>query len=62
MKQQRERMRCPACGAAMNPHAYKVDYAAASKDPGTVDKDFFGIVEEFNKCPKCGASAVRRAD
>ncbi len=45
-------MHCPACGARMNHHAEKIVYP--SDAPA-------GLVEELYACPRCGASASRRA-
>lgn len=60
MLKQKPKMKCPACGAAMNHHAYKVDYYAALRDPASMDKDLGGVMEEFHTCPKCGSNASRR--
>jgi ribosomal protein S27AE len=52
------KMICPRCGAEMNHHANKVDYAAdeaSSRDPV-----FDGIVEEVLTCPQCGYVALRQ--
>jgi len=54
------KIKCPACGTAMNLHAEKIDYAAALGDPGAIDPLLGGVIEEFHTCPKCGTSASRR--
>ncbi|MCA1817183.1 MAG: hypothetical protein LC746_12385 [Acidobacteria bacterium] len=54
-------MLCPECGAEMNHHADKVDYNAALEEPGLIDPDFGGVVEEAHTCPACGRSEVRAA-
>lgn len=50
-------MTCPECGAEMNHHADKVDYAV----PEEVDTVLGGAVEEVHTCPRCGDIAVRLA-
>ncbi len=57
----KQKMKCPSCGAEMNHHADKVDYTLALNEPEAVEPDLGGIVEEVHTCPKCGATAVRRA-
>ena len=55
------RMRCPKCGAEMNHHAHKVDYAAGHADPDHVDPVFNGVLQEVHQCPNCGNIELRRA-
>ena len=55
------RMRCPRCGAAMNHHATKVDYAAGQAEPDAVDPAFHGVLQEVHQCPACGNIELRRA-
>jgi len=57
-----DKMICPRCGVEMNRHAEKVDYAAGLADPGAVDPDFGGVVEEFHTCPECGLTLSRPAN
>lgn len=57
---EKDKMICPACGVEMNHHAVKVDYTAGLDDPGAVDPDFGGIVEEAHTCPDCGKTLLRR--
>jgi predicted RNA-binding Zn-ribbon protein involved in translation (DUF1610 family) len=52
---------CPKCGAAMNCHAEKIDYTAAPEDPGAVDPELGGVLEEVHACPECGATQSRLA-
>lgn len=47
-------MTCPYCGATMNHHADKL-----IQQPGGVASD--DIIEQVYACPRCGASASRRA-
>ena len=56
------KMQCPMCGAAMNKHAEKIDNAASWREPTSLDSPLGGVVMEFHKCPKCGASASRRGE
>jgi predicted RNA-binding Zn-ribbon protein involved in translation (DUF1610 family) len=56
-----EQMRCPKCGAAMNHHAEKIDYAAALEDPAAADPALGGVLEEVFTCPRCGNIEMRRA-
>ena len=55
------RLRCPKCGAEMNHHANKVDYASGHADPDTVDPVFNGVLQEVYQCPNCGNIELRRA-
>jgi predicted RNA-binding Zn-ribbon protein involved in translation (DUF1610 family) len=55
------KLRCPECGAEMNHHADRPDYAAALADPAAVDKTFGAVVDEIHTCPACAATATRRA-
>jgi len=52
----RSEMKCPDCGATMNHHADKLIYESASAEPGVA---FCGLIEEFYRCPACGAGASR---
>jgi NAD(P)H-dependent FMN reductase/ribosomal protein S27AE len=52
-------MSCPKCGAAMNQHATKVDYAAAHQSPAAVDPAFNGVLQEVHQCPNCGNVEMR---
>jgi hypothetical protein len=49
----REKEKCPRCGGDMNFHAEKVDYSRALADPGEMDPDLGGALEEFHTCPVC---------
>jgi ribosomal protein S27AE len=49
-------MKCPECGATMNHHADKLIYESDSAEPGVL---FSGLIEEFYRCPRCGAGASR---
>jgi len=52
---------CPTCGATMNQHATKVDYAAAHQAPAAVDPAFNGVLHEVHQCPACGNVEMRAA-
>jgi predicted RNA-binding Zn-ribbon protein involved in translation (DUF1610 family) len=52
-------MSCPKCGAAMNQHATKVDYAAGEQSPAAVDPAFNGVLQEVHQCPNCGNIEMR---
>jgi len=52
-------MNCPNCGATMNQHATKVDFAAAHQSAGAVDPAFSGVLQEVHQCPACGNVEVR---
>ena len=54
-------MKCPRCGAEMNHHADKVDYAAALENPAAADPAFGGLLEEVFTCPGCGRTETRPA-
>ena len=54
-------MICPQCQIEMNYHAEKIDYTAALTDPGIIDPDFGGVVEEVHTCPRCGDVGMRRS-
>ena len=56
-----EKMICPKCGVEMNFHAEKIDYAAGLAEPGAMDADLGGVVEEFHTCPVCGQTLARHA-
>lgn len=45
---------CPVCGTPMNHHADKIVYASGDGAGG-------GVLEEFYRCPKCGAGDMRSA-
>lgn len=51
-----DKMKCPRCGAAMNHHADKVEWAEEGFDPV-----LGGTVIELHSCPACGAGASRSA-
>ncbi|HEU4387756.1 MAG TPA: hypothetical protein VFV34_08165 [Blastocatellia bacterium] len=53
------KMICPDCGAEMNHHADKIDYAAGIADPAAIDPAFDGVVQAMHCCPGCGRSEVR---
>lgn len=55
------KMICPACGAAMNHHAEKIDHLATLRDAAAIDPDLEGVVQEMYACPSCGKSASRRS-
>ncbi|HKQ54033.1 MAG TPA: hypothetical protein VJT74_16775 [Pyrinomonadaceae bacterium] len=52
------KMKCEECGAEMNYHAEKIDYAAG---PDEIDEDFGGVLEEVHTCPACGKTEMRQA-
>jgi ribosomal protein S27AE len=58
---ERQKVRCPECGAEMNFHAEKVDYSAALVDPRSMDRELGGVVEEFHTCPGCRFVLARPA-
>ncbi len=43
---------CPECGKPMNHHADKLVYAGEDK--------LEEVIEEFHRCPACGAGVSRR--
>jgi predicted nucleic-acid-binding Zn-ribbon protein len=49
-------MICPKCGAEMNHHADKIDYASEDE---SVDTVFGGVLNEIHTCPKCGHIETR---
>ena len=51
---------CPACGAAMNQHATKVDYASGQAQPELVDPAFGGVLQGVHQCPACGTIELQR--
>lgn len=57
----REPMTCAECGARMNFHAEKVDYAAALDAVDAAPPELGGLVEQIHACPECGATAARPA-
>lgn len=48
-------MKCPGCGATMNHHADKLIYQSEFAETDA----FFGVIEQFFQCPRCGAGASR---
>ena len=48
---------CPECGAAMNQHAQKVDFASSN----VADPVFYGTVQQIHQCAGCGAVQMRAA-
>ena len=55
---QKPKLICPACGAEMNQHAFKIEYGT---DDRTDDASFEGTLEEVHTCPKCGDTELRKA-
>lgn len=49
-------MICPQCGAAMNHHADKVEYASFD---GPGELDFDGVVLQIYQCPRCPMVATQ---
>ena len=49
-------MICPKCGAEMNHHADKIDYASEGEP---VDTAFGGVLNQIHTCPKCGHIETR---
>jgi ribosomal protein S27AE len=49
-------MICPKCGAEMNHHADKIDYASEDEPVDTV---FGGALKEIHTCPRCGHIETR---
>jgi hypothetical protein len=56
-----ERMKCPECGAEMNPHAEKLIAPRTFSEAEAADWDVGGIVEEIHQCPACGWVESRTA-
>lgn len=54
------RMRCPGCGAEMNPHAEKPIVPPPDAEDRPVDWLAGGIIEEVHQCPACGHLESRR--
>lgn len=54
------RMKCPACGAQMNPHAEKPTLPVDASEAARVDWGVGGVVEEIHQCPACGRVESRR--
>jgi hypothetical protein len=54
------KLRCPECGAEMNHHADKPDYAAALADAGSVDPAIGAVVDEVHTCGACRLTVTRR--
>jgi len=50
---------CADCGIPMNHHADKLNLTAAQDDPGAIDADLGGVVEEAHTCPGCGRAEAR---
>ena len=57
-----EKMLCPNCGVQMNHHADKIDFTPVLTETDAADSDLGGILEEVHTCPKCGQTAVKRAN
>ncbi len=55
------RLRCPKCGAEMNHHADKIDYAASVAEPQASDLGLGGVLQEVHTCRSCGNVELRRA-
>ncbi len=55
MTAERDKMKCPDCGAEMNHHADKLVYGAGP------DAEAEAVVVEAHTCPACGRSATRPA-
>jgi len=49
---------CPVCGTPMNHHADKMVYACEDGGPLNSAGE---VLEEFHRCPTCGAGIARRA-
>ena len=58
---ERETIRCPRDGAAMNCHAEKVD-PGASSGADELLAVWGGALTAFYTCPRCGGIEQRRAD
>jgi predicted RNA-binding Zn-ribbon protein involved in translation (DUF1610 family) len=58
---QASKMICPACGAEMNHHADKIDYAAGFEGETAVDPVLGGVIQEVYTCPECGRIEMRPA-
>jgi ssDNA-binding Zn-finger/Zn-ribbon topoisomerase 1 len=58
---QRQKVRCPECGAEMNFHAEKLDLIRALDDPAATDPELGGVVVQFHACPACKFVLQRRA-
>jgi hypothetical protein len=54
-------MKCPGCGADMNPHAEKLVAPRSSSEAAAADLALGGIVEEIHQCPSCGEVGSRLA-
>lgn len=54
------RMRCPACGVEMNPHAEKLVAPRTATEAAQADPAMGGVVEEVHQCPACGRVESRR--
>ena len=46
---------CPVCGASMNHHANKLVYGGEDGN----DSKMAEVLEEFHRCPGCGAGVSR---
>lgn len=54
------KMMCSDCGAEMNHHADKIDYAANIAEPTAAAAiESGGVVQEIHSCPDCGRTDVR---
>jgi predicted RNA-binding Zn-ribbon protein involved in translation (DUF1610 family) len=54
------KMICPDCGVEMNRHAEKINYTTALAEPGAIDPDLGGVIEEAHTCPECGQTLMHR--
>jgi ssDNA-binding Zn-finger/Zn-ribbon topoisomerase 1 len=57
---ERERVRCPRCGAEMNRRGEMVDCAAGLAEPWAADPDLGGALQEVHQCPNCGCFVTCR--
>jgi C4-type Zn-finger protein len=55
-----ERMRCPVCGAVMNPHAEKPAVPVNAIEAAKADWILGGVIEQVHQCPVCGRVESRR--
>lgn len=53
------RMKCPVCGAEMNPHAEKIVEPRSPAEAAKADWTVGGLVEEIHQCPACGGVESR---
>lgn len=55
-------MICKKCGAVMNHHAMKIDYASTRDVESSTDEAVFGgLLQEVHTCPNCGHVQLRKA-